>query len=346
MKNKKIKIVIIIVLILLLVSVIYFVYTNNNNVNMAMSENGSEIKNDETSLEVNIKSTDINVLEKNTSITVVSNKNIRIEDSKKLELKFASERNDEKYYVLVIKNISIGPNTINLKVIAENGESKDFILSINREDYSLPYGLEEIEDWENTKFTVDGDNLLAQVDKTHKLVEDYAPSDLVDLNKDKLLYTNTTGILLREDAADYLVLMLKDLKKSTNKNIVIASGYRSTENQYKQYISWVKQLGQAEADKVSARPGYSEHSLGTSVDFMSEDSGFNFTNEFDKTDAGKWLTENAFKYGFVKSYPQGKTDKTGYSYEAWHYRYIGVENATKLRSENITLKEWLEKINN
>jgi D-alanyl-D-alanine carboxypeptidase len=156
------------------------------------------------------------------------------------------------------------------------------------------------------------------------------------------LYTNSQGIRLRSEAADNLALMLKDLQKTTGKIAVIASGYRSINDQFKQYVSWVTELGQEEADKVSARPGYSEHSLGTVVDFMSQDSGFTFTNEFDNTIAGKWLLENSYKYGFVQSYPKGKEAITGYNYEAWHYRYIGVENALDLKESNLTLKEWIE----
>lgn len=296
---------------------------------------------DGIALEVDIPTKEVTVLEPNTSLTVVSNKDIKIEDSERLKLTYISERDSKKYYVLEVFNIGVGTASIPVTIKDNSTHSKDFVVSITRESYPLPYGLTEIPDWENSSYTVDGNNLLAKVNKDYKLVEDYAPTDLIDLNVQKLLYTNASGIMLRSEAADYLDLMLKEMKKANGKIVVIASGYRSAINQFRQYASWVSQLGQDEADKVSARPGYSEHTLGTSVDFMSQDSGFTFTNNFDQTEAGKWLKDNSYLYGFVQSYPEGKENQTGYNYEAWHYRYIGVDNAKEYKESGLTLKEWI-----
>lgn len=293
-------------------------------------------------LEIQITSKEILTLDSTTSLLVRSNKEIEIQESEKYNLIFISQDNDLLNYVLEINNIGIGPATLKVFFQDKNLNIYEANINVVRENYPLPFGLNEIKDWENSVYTVDGDNYLAAVDKSHKLVEDYEPIDLVDLNKDKLLYTNSAGIKLRSEAADYLQLMLKDLDEATGKILVIASGYRSIIDQYRQYASWVRDLGQSEADKISARPGYSEHSLGTVVDFMSQDSGFTFTNEFDNTVAGKWLKENAYKYGYVQSYPQGREVETGYNYESWHYRFIGVENASEFSNSGVTLNEWLK----
>lgn len=306
------------------------------------TNSNAEVK-DSTPLEVELNQGPISIYDPSTILTAKSNKEILIDESTKFTLTFAEEFDNQKYYVLSIKNIGIGSANIPVVIKDKSGNSKSFTVIIDRQTYNLPFGLTEIKDWPDTKYTVNGNNLLAKVNKDFKLVNDYIPTDLIDLNADKLLYTNVAGIMLREEAGDSLAVMLSALKEVTGKNVVIASGYRSYIDQYKQYASWVRSMGQEEADKVSARPGYSEHTLGTSVDFMSEDSGFDFTNDFDQTIAGKWLKENSYKYGFVQSYPEGKETQTGYNYEAWHYRYIGIENAQELKDGGLTLREFLLK---
>jgi D-alanyl-D-alanine carboxypeptidase len=179
------------------------------------------------------------------------------------------------------------------------------------------------------------------VKKGVKLYTTYEPTDLIDLNIEKLLYTNAPGIKLRSEAADALAIMLKNLKSETGKDVVIASGYRSYNVQFRTYVEWVRQLGLEEADTLSARAGYSEHQLGTAVDFMSQDSGFDFTEAFDATVAGQWLVANAHNYGFVLSYPKDMVSETGYAYEPWHYRYIGLDLAAEYKESGMVLNKFL-----
>lgn len=98
--------------------------------------------------------------------------------------------------------------------------------------------------------------------------------------------------------------------------LVFSSAYRSYDYQKAVYERNVRQLGQEQADRESARPGTSQHQLGTTVDFGS------ITDAFAETPAGKWLLENAWRYGFSLSYPDGYESLTGYRHEIWHYRYI------------------------
>ncbi len=303
---------------------------------------------DTTPLKVDANTTSEVVLEPDTAVTVRTNKEVLVDDNNRTILTFVKKdfnqdtQSDEYWYALQIKNIGIGSATINVDIKDKGGNDEPITLKLNRQAVSLPFGMKTIDPWPNFKYTADGDDLKAQVNKEHKLINDYAPTDLKNLYSDYQLYTNTATIMLRKEAADYLSLMLSDLKKDTGKNAVIASGYRSYNEQYKLYADWVRQLGQDEADKVSARPGFSEHQLGTAVDFIDQESGLTLTNNFQKTKAGKWIFENSYKYGYIQSYLENKEEITGYSHEAWHYRYIGIDNATAVHDSGLTLKEWLE----
>lgn len=277
------------------------------------------------------------------SFVVISNKKLKDNLDPKYNLYLSEEKDGKFWYVLEVKNIGLGDAKVNLSLIDESGQEGIVSANITRINFNLPFGLKTIEPWIGSAYTADGDNLLAKVDKNHRLVNNFRPSEeLVDLNKEYLLYTNSAGIMLRRDAADYLNRMLTDLKAATGKNVVIASAFRPYEEQYKLYVYWVTQLGQEQADRVSARPGFSEHQLGTVVDFINQESNYELSPNFDATDSGKWLSENSYKYGFIKSYPEGKESATGYSYEAWHYRFIGVDNALKVKESGLTLREWLE----
>ena len=105
----------------------------------------------------------------------------------------------------------------------------------------------------------------------------------------------------------------------------IRSAYRSYSTQKWLFNDYASRHGEEEANRFSARPGQSEHQLGTAVDFGG--TSVDFTAAFGETDRGRWLAENAHKYGFALSYPQNKEHITGYIYEPWHFRYIGVEAA-------------------
>lgn len=119
-------------------------------------------------------------------------------------------------------------------------------------------------------------------------------------------------------------------------SIWICSGFRSYKTQKNLYNSYVKRDGQAKADTYSARAGYSEHQSGLAMDINKASSSFN------GSPAANWLNNNAYKYGFILRYPDGKINETGYKFESWHYRYVGVELATKLYNDGnwITLEDY------
>lgn len=331
------------IIILILITIIgIYLFSQKNLNNMLNQQPISANISIPLSVEIETKAIVTNISKP--AIKVKANQEITVESESSAKLYFSHFENANTYlYALEFSNVGIGISTKHYTIRTKDNQEEKHTLEITKEQYSLPFGLSEIEDWSGFSYYANGDMLNAKVSKKHKLVTDYFPKDLVDLNKEYLLYTNVPGILLRKEAADSLKVMLTDLKKATGKDIVIASGFRSFADQFKQYVYWVRELGQVEADKISARPGYSEHQLGTAIDFMSEDSGFDFTNELEKTVAGTWLRENSYKYGFVQSYPEGKSEITGYNHEAWHYRYIGISNAKNVKESNLTLIEWLNK---
>ncbi|MBU0936555.1 MAG: M15 family metallopeptidase [Spirochaetes bacterium] len=157
--------------------------------------------------------------------------------------------------------------------------------------------------------------LLQLADKTHALPADFVPADLVRLAAWPLDLSRNDH-RLRQVLMDDLLEMVSDARQQ-GVTLLISSTYRSYDYQTEVYARHMRNMGQTAADKVSARPGHSQHQLGTAIDFGS------ISDEFAETAAGKWLDENAWLYGFSLSYPQGLSDVSGYSWESWHYRYTG-----------------------
>lgn len=159
--------------------------------------------------------------------------------------------------------------------------------------------------------------LLVLVDKKNALDSDYEPKDLVPLTANKSYLCNKAGMYLRAPAEAALEEMAAAARRD-GVTLVVSSAYRSREYQKTVYERNVRELGQAAADRESARPGTSQHQLGTAVDFGS------ITDAFAQTVAGKWLAANAGSYGWSLSFPEGYETVTGYRWESWHYRYVGV----------------------
>ncbi|MCX7655800.1 MAG: M15 family metallopeptidase [Treponemataceae bacterium] len=152
------------------------------------------------------------------------------------------------------------------------------------------------------------------VDKQHGLDSAYEPSDLVSLQSTTYRLSKE-GLQLRHEASQALEAMAQAARKE-GIILVVSSTYRSYSYQKTVYERNVRQMGQAAADRESARPGHSQHQLGTVVDFGSID------DSFAKTAASRWLEKNAPLYGWSLSYPKGYETVTGYRWESWHYRYL------------------------
>ena len=130
--------------------------------------------------------------------------------------------------------------------------------------------------------------------------------------------------------------------KALGFDFVAFSGFRSYEYQTTLYNNYVNRDGKEAADRYSARPGHSEHQTGLAFDIGEKSQqDLWLTADFGETPAGKWLADNAHNYGFILRYPEGKEDVTGFMYESWHFRYLGVENATEVKNTGLTLEEYL-----
>ena len=105
-------------------------------------------------------------------------------------------------------------------------------------------------------------------------------------------------------------------------------------------------VGVKNANNYAALPGYSEHHLGTAIDILTSENGYSIAPNYFNTKVFKWMSENAYKYGFVQSYPQGKVQITGYNPEGWHWRYVGIDVATQVHEQGITFTEYLFKLHN
>lgn len=165
----------------------------------------------------------------------------------------------------------------------------------------------------------------------------YMNSKYVPNNLEKLdLSYSRPGMMLVNIAKINLEKMIKDAKKE-NINIRVMSSYRSYDYQVNLYTNYIKKDGKALADTYSARPGFSEHQTGLSIDI--DDQKELYTN-FHKTEAYKWMINNSYKYGFILRYPKNKENITGYTYESWHYRYVGKKIAKYIKKHNITFDEY------
>ena len=167
--------------------------------------------------------------------------------------------------------------------------------------------------------------ILVICNKYYTLKKDYVP-DLVSLN-------GYGGGQIQKETATYFKKM-SDVAKKDGISIRNVSGYRSYNTQVYLYNNYVKEDGQKKADTYSARAGTSEHQTGLATDINSVSSSF------ENTEAFKWLSKNAHKYGFILRYPKGKEFITGYMYEPWHYRYVGLDVAKFIYENNITYDEY------
>jgi zinc D-Ala-D-Ala carboxypeptidase len=179
---------------------------------------------------------------------------------------------------------------------------------------------------------------LVLVDRPHALPQDYVPKDLVPLPASGVPTVGGRDLMLRREAAYHLKALVA-AATADGEELVVASAFRSYLHQRYTHER-LKSIYGSGADAMSASPGHSQHQLGTAVDFTNAVAAYQVQPIFGQTSAAWWLQNHATEYGFVLSYPPRK-DQTGYQYEPWHYRYIGVENAGRLQKSGLTLQEFL-----
>ena len=208
-----------------------------------------------------------------------------------------------------------------------DGYDYDYIVSVvNTRSHLEPY--EEVIPTDIEK----GYALL--VNKHTELGVEYVPDDLVDI---PWKYRFNDEVQIREEVYNNFVNMW-DAAYEDGIYLVVDSGYRSASEQDSVYKYYENLYGTKYADSIAARPGFSEHQTGLALDIYSKENSSAKT--FDTSESFKWLSENSYKYGFILRYPNEKDEITGYNYESWHYRFIGVELAKKVHETNLTYDEY------
>ena len=193
---------------------------------------------------------------------------------------------------------------------------------------------------DHEEITEEDRSIVALVNKEYGLGEDYAPEDLVTVDVPTIL-ENPEVNQLRKVAADALKEMF-DQAEEAGIYLHARSGYRSYQTQVQLFQGYAEQHGEEAANRYSAKPGHSEHQTGLVMDVTSESVNYQLTESFGETEEGKWLKEHAHEFGFIIRYPEGAEDITGYIYEPWHIRYLGVDMATKVYESGVTYEEYLE----
>lgn len=171
------------------------------------------------------------------------------------------------------------------------------------------------------------------VNKFYHLNEDYNPEDIVDISN-KYAYD---GNQMRQIAYDAYIDMWNAAMDDGVK-LIINSSYRDYAHQEKIYKDYKNWYGEEKANAQAAKPGYSEHQTGLSIDVFSTDN--QLTGSFQESQGYAWLKNNAYKYGFIERYPEGKKYLTGYEFESWHWRYVGKKAAEVIQKEKITYDEY------
>ncbi|MGM0864875.1 MAG: M15 family metallopeptidase [Bacillota bacterium] len=230
------------------------------------------------------------------------------------------------------------------------GDQSEEDQSPTSEEETVPPELQLESQYFNDVKVVDGkqviqnpSNLLALVNKEYAL-DEYKPTDLVR-PKVPFVFGNQEleKAYLRKEAAVQLEEMFAEAK-SQGILLTAISGYRSYEYQKMLLEREIAQFGEEKAVMAVAPPGQSEHQSGLAMDISSQSNNFQVNIEFADTKEGKWLAENAYKFGFILRYPEDKVSITQYQYEPWHFRYVGKDAAKVIHENDWSLEEYFNNV--
>lgn len=194
------------------------------------------------------------------------------------------------------------------------------------------------------QYVTNEESMAVVVNKQRSLPDGYEPGDLVEPKVKFSFDEPHEKRQMRKEAAEALEKLFA-AAESQGVELRAVSGYRSYTRQKSVYDNHVRTKGEAEANRISAVPGTSEHQTGLSIDVSSPSAGNALEQSFGDTEEGRWLAEHAPEYGFVIRYPKGREDVTGYVYEPWHIRYVGEELAPDIASSGLTLEEYFDEDN-
>lgn len=264
-----------------------------------------------------------------------------LEDAKLIDKEY---KDKEKNYILKNEYNSLYLEILNNTYFIYDNfyEYINLINGDSRNIYSLRDIIEKVNTKTNKVYYTDtiksdiskNDKIL--VNKYYYLDSDYEPGNLVTISQDY-----SWGNLGSQKCIEYVYEAFKEMWKSAKEEgyyLMISSSYRSYDDQEKVYNNYKEAKGTEYADSIAARPGYSEHQTGLSLDIFEKKNSSQKT--FHETEVYNWLKENSYKYGFILRYPENKENITGYSFESWHYRYVGKDIAKYIYDNNITYDEY------
>ena len=256
---------------------------------------------------------------------------ILTEKNKNIEVKKTENEIDKKLSLL--NNIDKKIDYFNYKYLdryinfKNNNSNLDDIDIITRVNIGLDNPF-----YQNIKKSNKLNDINILVNKYIYLPNDYVPNNLTTISSK---FSNSNKQLVFEAKESFERMATDALEQGYT--IRAISAYRSYDYQKGLYDSYVKKDGIELADSYSARPGFSEHQTGLVVDIDNGEVDF---NNFENTQEFDWMTNNSHLYGFILRYPKDKEMITGYSYESWHYRYVGQKVATFIKENNLTLDEY------
>ncbi|MBM7568260.1 D-alanyl-D-alanine carboxypeptidase [Paenibacillus sacheonensis] len=181
---------------------------------------------------------------------------------------------------------------------------------------------------------------LVLVNKKRELASDYVPDDLIKAPVEFSFSGDSPKQQMRKVAAEALGKLFEGAKKD-GIELKAVSGYRSYPSQKSIFNAYAKTHGEEEANTFSAHPGQSEHQTGLAMDVSSASVHYGLEESYGETKEGKWLKAHAADYGFIIRYEKGKETETGYMYEPWHVRYVGVFVAKDVKKLGLTLEAYL-----
>ncbi|WP_431809000.1 M15 family metallopeptidase [Lysinibacillus sphaericus] len=187
----------------------------------------------------------------------------------------------------------------------------------------------------------DPESIIVLVNKKYSFPEGYEPKDLVYPDVAFIFKEKIDKRMMREEAAKYLEKMFNAAKKM-NIHLAGVSAYRSSQTQATLFNNYVEKDGIEKAKTYSAAPGTSEHQSGLAIDVSGTNGSCAADDCFANTEESAWLEDNAHKYGYIIRFPKEKEHITGYQYEPWHIRYVGVNLATELYNKELTLEEYYD----
>ena len=217
---------------------------------------------------------------------------------------------------------------------------KEYINKNNETDYAKVISIVNVHanhKWYQLELNTNEDlSMLMNVNKFYALSETYTPENLKNIGLTYAYDEEGENKLI-----DYAYDKFLELWQAANDQgfyLMVTSSYRDYESQKEIYDYRVSNWGERKADETAARPGHSEHQTGLVIDMTSKTEPL--ADSFTDSKAYEWLKENAYTYGFIERYPEGKTYLTGYIPESWHWRYVGLEAAKTMHDEDITFDEY------